>query len=155
MAAFVITLSAVTSTGNLTQIYFPGATAGDGTGVSGTQKRFPAGGLLFEAEVQADGTNGGVIELWDIDGNDGGADVDTATVITNAQMVVAAALSPPKARLIYSQSFAGSGTARLAINKGTRFNWGLAARFVAGAGTCNVNFDVEMGFRKIWIAGTT
>lgn len=154
MAAFVQALTFVGATGNLTQVYFPGCTAGAGTGASGSQKRMPAGGTIFNAEVQPDGTNGGTIELWDIDGNDGGANVDTGTTITNAQKNVAAALSPPMARLIYTQSFAGSGTTRLAINKGTRFNWGLAVRFVAAAGTCNVNFDVEQGFKKIWIAGT-
>ena len=100
MSSFVIQLSAVTSTGNITQIYLPDVTAGDGTGASGSQKRSPAAGWLFQAEVMPDGINGGTIEIWDVSGEDCGADVDTGVIITDAQKNVAAALTPSKARLI-------------------------------------------------------
>lgn len=153
MSAFVIQLSVSTATGNLKQVYLPDCTPGAGTGVSGTQKRSPISGVLWSAEVQTDGINGGTIELWDLSGEDCGANVDTGTTITEAQRVIAASQTPPKARLIYSQTFAGSGTARLAVNKGTQFNWGLAARFVGVAGSLNLNLDVEGGHKKVWIAG--
>lgn len=158
MSSFVIQLSAVTSTGNITQIYLPDVTAGDGTGASGSQKRSPAAGWLFQAEVMPDGINGGTIEIWDLSGEDCGADVDTGVIITDAQKNVAAALTPSKARLIYTQVFAGSGTAdnraEFIVPRGVRINFGLAARFIGGAGSCKVNFDVEDCFKKVWIAGT-
>lgn len=153
MDAFTSALTAVTATGNLKQIYKPECTPGPGTGVSGTQKRQPCEGVAWNVEVKTDGVNGGTIELYDMNGADVGADVDTLDVITNAQLT--AAVAAKKARLMWSQQFAGSGTARLAVNRGTTFAKGLAARFsnAGPAGTCTLNVQWDGGERKIWIAG--
>lgn len=151
MEAFTQGLSAVLAAGNLVQIYHPYCTAGSGATTQGTLVRKPIAGTLLRIEVQPDGTNGGVIELWDMDGNDGGADVNTSNVITNAQLVVAQ--NKQKAVKIWSQSFAGAGTARLAVATGTRFANGLVARFVAAAGTCTLNVDWGGGNMKQPICG--
>lgn len=153
MDSFTVSLNAVTSTGNLKQVYSPFCTAGAGTGASGSQKRRPVEGSLFLAEVQTDGVNGGTIEVFDINGALDGADVDTSDVITNAQLT--AAIAAGRAVKMYTQQFAGSGTARLAINRGTRFSKGLALRFwnSGPTGSCTVNIQWEGGQEKIWIAG--
>ena len=158
MNSQVVTLTAVTSTGNLTQIFPAGMTAGPGTGAPGSMKRMTSSGCLFRAEVCPDGANGGVLELWDVDGSDGGANVDTGTTITNAQLNVSLALSPRRARLIYTQSFSGAGAgdvrAQSIVPAGLHINWGLAARFIGAAGTCSLNVSMEGCGKKIWIAGT-
>ena len=106
---------------------------------------------MIALQVETDGTNGGEIELWDINGKDVGADVDTATAITQAQLTAALALG--KARIVYSQKFAGSSGARLALAHGVPFMHGLAARYInvvnaAPVGTCELNLTVDGGFRK-------
>lgn len=153
MDAFTVNLTAVSSTGNLKQVYSPKCTPGAGTGASGSQKRQPNEGVLWNAEVKTDGTNGGTIEIYDINGADIGADVDTLDAITNAQLT--SLLASGKATLMWTQSFAGSGSARLAITRGTTFSKGLAARFwnAGVVGTCVLNIQWDGGQKKTWIAG--
>jgi hypothetical protein len=143
-----ISLTAVTATGNVTQLYPAFCTAGTGSGTLGTLKRGPCEGVLLNLQVETDGINGGKLEVWDVNGNDGGDDVDTAVVITNAHL--AALVSAGKARKIYEQNFVGSAGARLAIAHGTPFVKGLAARFSndGPTGTCSTNIIADGGFRK-------
>ena len=44
-------------------------------------------GAVVSLQVETDGTNGGIIQLWDINGLDIGANVSFLDVITNAQLV--------------------------------------------------------------------
>lgn len=148
MEGWVVGLSAVTSTGNLTQLYPAFASAGvaPGAAVLGDQIRQPTEGTVFSLQVQTDGTNGGIIELWDINGADAGADVSSGTTITNTQKNTL--VTAGKAKLIYSQNFLA--TPETPIYMGYKgFQKGLAARFVGGAGTCTVNVVVKGGVRKI------
>lgn len=151
MTPWIVPLTAVASAGNLTQCYVDTNTPGSGATTSGTEVRKPTEGVLFRAEVATDGTNGGVIEVWDLNGADGGADVNTATVITDAQR--AAAVTLGKARLIWTQNFTGSSGARMAITRAVPFMHGLAARYINGAGTCTLNLLVDGGGLKTTISG--
>lgn len=144
-----IALSAVAdTTGILTQLYPASCTAGTGAQTLGNLIRKPSEGFLTNLQVEPDGTNGGEIEIWDINGADGGADVNTSTVITAAQLAAAIALG--KARILYSQKFSGSSGSRLAIAHGVPFMHGLAGRYInAGAtGTCELNITADGGFIK-------
>ncbi len=81
--AFSVTLSAVAATGNITQIFPAHAAVG-----SGIVYRHPSKGCIFYMQFVGDGSNAGTIEAWDVNGEEGGANVNTATAITNAQMAL-------------------------------------------------------------------
>lgn len=155
MTPWVITaLPAVAAaTGNLTQLYPDSCTAGSGAISSGTLKRSPCEGVMVTCQVEPDGTNGGEIQIWDVNGADSGADVNTAAVITNAQLLILIAAG--KARQIYGQKFSGSSGARLSIAHGVVFLHGLAARYInAGpVGTIDLNLVIDGGCRKTEIVG--
>lgn len=146
MEGWVVPLTAVTTaTGDLTQVYpsFCPAGVNPAVAVLGDQIRQPLGGKLYSTQIQTDGTNGGIIELWDVNGEDIGANVSSATTITNAQLVALQALG--KAKLIYSQNFQASPITP--FNAGYKgFAHGIAARFIASAGVCNLDLSVGGGF---------
>lgn len=136
-------LTAVVATGDLTQLYptwFPAGVL-KATATPGQQIRKPTSGVLKGINVQTDGINGGIIEIWDVSGEDIGANVSTATAITNAQLV--ALQAEGRAKLIFSKDF----TANVGPFDTTRVNFmhGLAARYVNAAGTCKLNLGVEGG----------
>ena len=151
MTPWVIQLNAVLANGNLTQLYPDSCTAGSGATTSGTLKRSPCEGVLVNAQVEPDGVNGGELQLWDINGADAGADVDTTNVITNAQLL--AMIAAGKARAIYGQKFSGATGSRLAIAYGVTIMHGIAARYVNAAGTLELNLVVGGGCRKTEIVG--
>jgi hypothetical protein len=141
-----ISLGFVAAAGNVTQLYPTWAPAGvdPATATNGQQIRQPIEGVLYSLQVETDGTNGGVIEIWDVNGANAGADVSSATTITDAELDSLAALG--LAKLIYSQNFAASGLTP--PSAGPRaFQRGLAARFVGAAGLCKLNLVVNGGFR--------
>lgn len=125
-----VALTGVTSTGNLRQIYPAYAPVGiaKATATPAQMVREPMEGELIGAQFATDGTNGGTIELWDVAGDDGGADVSTTDVITNAQLVVAQ--NKGLARLIYSQNLVGTGVTP-PFPSYFRLMRGLAARWVS------------------------
>lgn len=142
-----IALTAVTSTGNLTQVYPTTCTAGiaKASATNGQLIRGPTEGILYQVQIETDGTNGGTIELWDANGDDAGADVSSAATVTNAQLVTLQSMNV--AKLIYRQNFQAAPTTPFGI--GSRaFQRGLLARFVASAGTCYLNMSVQGGCRK-------
>lgn len=153
MTPWVIQLNAVLANGNLTQLYPDSCTAGSGATTSGTLKRSPCEGVLVNAQVEPDGTNGGEIQLWDVNGADIGANVDTTNVITDAQLNTLIAAG--KARAIYGQKFSGSSGSRLAIAYGVTIMHGIAARYVntPAAGTLELNLVVGGCCRKTEIVG--
>lgn len=156
MTPFIVDLSAVVLTGVGTQIYYPTCTPGVAPSSSpGTQYREPIHGVLHSLEIEPDGSNGGELEVWDMNGRDGGADVNTAAVVTNAQ--IAAAIAAGKARLMYSQKFTGATGAVVRTVRGSAmpFQHGLVARFknVGGTGTISLNLMTSGLCRKIEIAG--
>lgn len=151
MTPWVTQLTAVAANGNLVQLYPDSCTPGTGANTMGNLKRSPCEGVLVNAQVEPDGINGGEIQLWDINGADAGADVDTTNVITNAQLV--AMIAAGKARPIYGQKFSGASGSRLAIAYGVTIMHGIAARYVNAAGTLELNLVVGGCCRKTEITG--
>lgn len=146
MEGWTQSLAAVTASGNLEQLYPSWAPAGvdPASATTGQQLRGPVEGKVWSLQLQTDGTNAGIIELWDVNGADAGANVSSTNVITNAQLVALQALG--KAKLMYSQNFIASP--ETPITMGVKaFQHGLAARFVGLAGTLGVNLTVSGGFR--------
>jgi len=145
-----ISLGFVAAAGNLTQLYPTWVSNGDvatGPRSPGQKIRSPMQGTLHSVQVRTDGANGGNIEIWDINGGDGGIDVSTATTITNAQLV--ALQNRGLAKLIYRQDFTAGFGAATPSAPPRSFLHGLAARFVGGAGTVELNLVVEGGFMVI------
>jgi hypothetical protein len=134
-----------TATGDLTQLFPTWMATGvaKASAVNGDLIRKPTGGVLDFIQIQTDGTNGGIIEIWDINGEMIGANVSSATAITNAQLVLLQAQG--KAKLLYSQNFTATAGAATPAAAGRVFSFGLAARFVAAAGACSLNLNVNGG----------
>lgn len=148
---FITTLPFGTSTGDLKQLYPQVVPAGSGATTSGTLVRRPDMGTLFSIQVKSDGTNGGYVEIFDVNGADGGADVNTGVTITNAQLTVL--IAAKKAVLLFTQNFQGSAGAPV-ISGGPRgFAHGLAARFVGAAGSCDLVLSVGGGYTVTTLAG--
>ncbi len=146
MEGWVTTLSHVTSTGDVTQIYPSWAPAGVAyaSATNGQLMRYPCEGTLFNIQIETDGTNAGVLQLYDISGAQQGADVSSAAVITNTQL--AAAITAGTAKLIYEQNFASTPTTPINVSP-RGFMKGLAGRFVASGGEIKLNLVVKGGFR--------
>ncbi len=150
--AWVVPLTvADATTGVVTQLYpawVPAGVAKAGS-TNGQQIRCTYQGALHSIQVEPNGTDGGKIEIYDIDGADFGADVSSGTAITAAQLAVAIAAN--KAKLIYEQTFSGTvGSGPInAAGIFRAFMHGLAARFSNDdvAGTCKLNLVVEGGYR--------
>lgn len=146
-----VALAGVAANGNLTQIYPDSCTPGTGVVSMGNLVRKPVYGTIHGIQVFTDGVNGGVIEIWDLDGNDGAADVNTGVTITNAQLLAAIALG--KARLMWTQRYIGGGTATFPSEIPVPFQHGIAARNVAAAGSCQINVTMAGGYVKHPISG--
>lgn len=98
-------------------------------------------------QCASDGANAFILEVYDISGIELGIDVSSLTVITDAQLD--AAITAKKARLIFKQNVAGTGLTPFAPVGPAGFMKGLAARAVGSAGTCDLNIDVQGGYRYI------
>lgn len=146
-----IVLEDVTATGNLKQLYPSycpdGAARGAGR-TPGVAIREPTGGTLLNVQVMTDGTNGGTIELWDVNGVDGGIEVSGAgnTTITDTQLDTLAAAG--RAKLIWRQNVVADGTTPPMATPRT-FLHGLAARFIASGGQVELNLVVDGGYRLL------
>lgn len=146
---WVVDLTAVTASGNLTQCYPLKCSPGGvyPTAVWPAQIRRPTEGVLYSAEVETDGQNGGEIQIYDISGIDALADVSSTTAITNTQLTTL--IASGKAQLIYSQRFAADVGAKTVGLSPRSFNRGLAARFVGSSGACKLNLVVLGGYKKV------
>lgn len=146
-------LTAGTASGPLKQLYNPVMTPGTGAVSAGVYKRTPAEGTLYSIQVLTDGTNGGTIEIWDLNGAEVGADVNTLDAVTNAQLLALQTLG--KAKLIFNQNFAAANDAWKSAAGPRDFVKGLAARFINSGptGTCTLNLVVDGGNRKYQITG--
>ena len=144
-----VEVTAVGSTGDLKQLYPNYVTAGvnPATATNGQQIRQPCEGIMYSLQVETNLTSAGTIEIWDLNGADGGADVSSATAITNAQLLVAQAAG--LAKLVYRQNFLATGITP-PNSTPLAFQRGLAARFVMDtpSGSCYLNLKVVGGFRK-------
>lgn len=141
-----IQINAGTATGDLIQLYPPICPAGvdPATATNGQLIREPCEGKLYSCQVQTDGANGGIIEIWDVNGMDAGINVSSLTAITDTQLD--ALVTRGLASLIYSQNLIADGSTP--PNAGARyFNKGMAARFIANTGNCKLNLVVEGGYR--------
>lgn len=149
MDRWVVPLTIVAATGDCTQCYPSYAAAGidPATATTAQQVRKPCEGQLIALQVASDGTNGGVLELYDISGASLGINVSSATAITDAQLD--AAITAGKAKLILVQNFAGSGLTPWAPVGPASFMKGLAARAVGATGTCTLNLVVHGGYRYL------
>lgn len=149
MDRWTVDLTMVTATGNVTQLYPDYAAAGTNpaTATVAQQVRMPTEGQLIALQVASDGTNAGILELYDINGHDLGIDVSSTNVITDAQLD--AAIAAGKAKRILVQNFAGSGLTPWAPVGPASFMKGLAARAVSNAGTCTLNLVVHGGYRYL------
>lgn len=147
MDRWVISLSMVASNGNVTQLYpdYAAAGADPTTAATGDQLRQPCEGQLIALQVASDGTNAGILELYDISGTELGIDVSSAATITDTQLD--AAITANTAKRILVQNFAGSGLTPWAPVGPASFMKGLAARAVGGAGACTLNLVVHGGYR--------
>ncbi len=142
-----ISLTAVAdTTGDLQQIYPSWAPAGiaPASATNGQQIKGPSEGIMYSLQVETDGTNGGIIQIYDLNGLDIGADVSSATAITAAQLASLVTLG--RAKLIYEQNFAATGVTPPTTSYRT-FQHGIAARFISSAGACKLNLVVQGGFR--------
>jgi hypothetical protein len=146
---WVCPLTIVAATDPVTQLYPSYAAAGTNpaTATTAQQVRMPCEGQLISMQVASDGTNAGILELYDISGHDLGVNVSSATAITDA--ILDAAITAGKARLILVQNFAGSGLTPWAPVGPAGFVKGLAARAVGAGGTCTLNLVVHGGYRYL------
>jgi hypothetical protein len=142
-----IELNGVLADGDLTQLYPPSANAGGNPATTGPGGfiRQPCEGELLGFQVCTDGTEGGVIEVWDIAGDRAGADVSQSDVITDAQLD--AAILSGRAKLLYKQNILGTGDTP-PFPPYFRFMQGLAARWISD-GDCSLNLNVNGGYRYI------
>ncbi len=152
---WVCPITAVVATGNLTQLYPAWVTAGvaKAGSTNGQLLRRPLQGALHAISVEADGSNGGIIQIYDIDGGQNGADVSSGTAITDAQLTAALAATPPRAKLIFEQQFAGTVGSGPISPPGVYIGFmkGLAARMVMDTppGSCKLNLRVGGGYEKV------
>jgi len=150
MEGWVCTLTGVAATGDVTQLYPVWASAGvdPASATNGQIMRYPCGGVLYNIQIETDGSTAGSLELYDISGAELGIDVSSADVITDTQLDTAIAAN--NAKLIYEQNF--SATPSTPINVSPRsIMKGLAARYVqtgGTGGTIKLNLVVKGGFRK-------
>lgn len=131
-------LGFVAANGNVTQLYPPWCSTGvdPATATNAQMVRTPSSGELISCQVETDGSNAGVIELYDINGIELGIDVSSGTTITDAQLD--AAIAAGHAKLIYSQNVVATGITPPSCGY-RKILHGLAARFVGAAGACRLN----------------
>lgn len=148
--AWVCSVSGVAANGNAKQLYPAFAAAGVAKSGStlGQLLRGPIQGALHSIQVRSDGANAGVIEIYDINGEEWGADVSSGTTITDAQLD--AAIAAGQAKLLFIQDVPTTSGTGVVTAPGIyrTFLKGLAARFVAAAGSCTVNLVVSGGHRR-------
>ncbi len=132
-----------------TQLYPAWAAVGvaPATATVADQVRMPTEGQMIALQVESDGTNAATLQVFDVNGNDLGLDVSSATAITDAQL--SAAITAGTAKLILEQNFAGSGLTPWSPVGPARFMKGLAARAVGVTGTCKLNIVVQGGYRYL------
>lgn len=149
MDRWVCSLTIGSASADATQLYPDWAVAGTNpaTATVAQQVRQPCEGQLISVDLQSDGTNGGILELYDISGHALGVNVSSATAITDA--VLDAAIAAGKAKRIMYKNFEGSGDTPWAAAGPAGFTKGLAARAVGVTGTCTLNLVVHGGFRYL------
>ena len=148
-----VPLTGVAGNGDVTQLFPLWASVGVnpfGTPDQGDQVRRPSEGFCYKLQIETDGVNGGLLQLYDISGLDIGVDVSSATVITDAQLD--AAIASGDAKPIYEKSFVSAHDGAPENYGGFGFIKGLAARFV-GTGSCKLNLGIRGGFVFTTVAG--
>lgn len=145
-----ISLTIGTATGNLKQLYPTWGTVGvdPATATNGQLIRQAIEGQLQSVQVETDGVNGFVLQIWDLNGADVGANVSSLDVITNAQLIAAQARG--LAKLIYEQNIIASGLTPVGASF-RPMQRGLAARAYSDdpAGTAKLNLVLDGGFRLV------
>lgn len=148
--AWVVDVTFTAANGNVKQLYpqFVSAGIAKASATIGQLVRSPAAGALHSLQIKPDGTNAGVIEFYDVNGADAGADVSSTDVITDAQLDGLVARG--KAKLLFTQEFVGTVGNGIVNAPGIyrTFTHGLAARFVAAAGACTLNLVCNGGYFK-------
>lgn len=158
--AWVVPVSATSNsgtanTGNGVQLYPPwvGAGVAKATSTNGQLLRRAMQGAIHSIQVEPNGTDGGTIQLYDMDGSLEGADVSSLTAVTNAQIVAALAATPPRAKLIFEQTFSGTVGSGFVNAPGVYrgFMKGIVARFgnTAATGSCTLNLVCDGGYMVV------
>lgn len=146
----VITIAAVGAGGVATQLFpqylpatvstavWPPATAGE--------VRRPTAGKTENIFTDTDGTNGGVVELWDVAGQ-----ISGVTNNVNDQVFLTDAYLTANGRKLYEFRVVGNADMPydllMAIDH-LEFSNGLAMRFLANAGTIKVTPMCELGYMQ-------
>lgn len=147
-----------TNNGDGIQLYPAWVTAGvaKATSSNGQLLRRPLQGALHSIQIEPDGSNGGSLQIYDMDATSEGADVSSAATVTAAQIAAALAATPPRAKLLFEQTFAGTVGSGIVNAPGINraFMKGLVARFgngagAAAAGSCTLNLVVDGGYEKV------
>lgn len=146
--SYVVEITDATLTDELTALVPPWMAAGTGLNTPGTERRRQMSGTIHRLEVFTESVAGGVLEIWDVEG-----DIDQSLQITNAHL--AAEITAGRARLIYSQQIAGSaGAQKYGFATPTTVSRGLAARWKeAGGDPCKLNVTVDGTFVYTQIRG--
>lgn len=150
-----LTLSAVAANGVVTQLYPSHCAAGDVATTAGSWRRRPTQGNLYRIEVFTSDAAGGVIELYDIAGEEEGANnnVSTGTSMTDAYLD--AKIAANTAKMIWTQNFKGDAASRSALfSVHVPFLRGLAARYVNVAGTSvQLSVVASGGYMRVQMMG--
>lgn len=138
----------VTASGSATQLFPVGVPSTEDTTTyppasDGKVKRATSG-MIDHIDFESDGVNGGVVELWDVEGLDRGG----SNNVNNDDLLTDAFLSANGTLIAKIQIKPSAGTGHpfgSTIGK-IPFNKGLAVRFVGVAGVVNVAPYIEGGF---------
>lgn len=146
-----ITLPAVLATGIVTQIYPTWAPVGQtslANRTPGQTVRVPRQGTLYSVQIRTDSANGGLIELYDVSGDDIPVDVSTSNPATFTNAQLNALIARGLAKLIYAQDFVANSGASTPSAPPRPFLRGLAGRFVNSGptGFCQLNLVVTGGY---------
>lgn len=149
-------VTSVAVDGDVQQLYPDFCTAGAGGGTQGELVRRPTMGTISGLTISGDGTNAVLVELYDINGVEEGADVDTLVAITNAKLVAALAKSPPTAKLIAKMQIAGTDQLPVVRPGGTGMPVlrGLGIRVSPAGATVDININASGLFEKYENHGT-
>lgn len=105
--------------------------------------RRPTHGKLHRLVVTPDGTNSGVLELWDVAGKDRGA----SNNVNSGGDTITDTYLDANGTLIQKLLVDGTGDAGVIEDvQGVPFSKGLAVRFVGSAGLVSIAATVEGGF---------
>jgi hypothetical protein len=143
------------TTGVLTQLFPTGA---DKARMTSTVAAYPPAtsgsvrraihGRIDRMQITGDGTNSGILELWDVGGTDRGAIQSGGGSNVNNGDLLSAAYATANGKLIGKINVLATGAGAALVDSwaDVPFNNGLAVRFISSAGVVSVAPFVQGGF---------